>query len=143
MPGKTALLILILLAATVMAQQATDKPTIKMVPADNISPASGQEMYQSYCASCHGAGGNGNGPAAKALKSAPANLTMLAKSNGGAFPAGRFRAVLSGKATIAAHGSPEMPLWGNIFRRMSHSHDGEVQQRVFNLSNYVQSLQQL
>jgi len=34
-----------------------------------------------------------------------------------------------------------MPVWGTVFWRMSQGHEGEVQQRVTNLSNYIKSLQ--
>jgi mono/diheme cytochrome c family protein len=62
-------------------------PEIKHVPATYTSPSSGKEMYNAYCASCHGADGKGDGPAAPALKAPPTNLTTLAAKNGGAFPA--------------------------------------------------------
>lgn len=139
---KTILILMVVTAVAVMAQQGTPKPKLNSVPAEYTSPASGAEMYHSYCASCHGADAKGNGPAAVALKSAPTDLTLLARKNGGKFPADRFRAVLTGKAAVPAHGSQEMPVWGKIFWKMSEGHQGEVQQRVFNLSNYVESLQQ-
>lgn len=142
MTRKLALLLIVILAAgTVAAQQAT-QPTIKKVPAPYTSAASGQEMYVSYCASCHGTDGKGLGPAAPAMKAPPTDLTLLARTHGGRFPADHFAAILSGKATVAAHGSQEMPVWGNVFWKMSQGHPGEVQQRVVNLSNYVASLQQ-
>ena len=46
----------------------------------------GAALYQSYCASCHGAGGQGDGPAAAGLSVPPADLTRLAQRNGGTFP---------------------------------------------------------
>ncbi|HVP43869.1 MAG TPA: cytochrome c [Terriglobales bacterium] len=138
---KTAIILLITLGAAVMAQEAA-KPQVKKVPAEYTSASSGEEMYQTYCASCHGKDGRGQGPAAPALKSTPTDLTLLAKKNGGKFPRDHFSAVLTGKAAVTAHGSQEMPVWGKIFWKMSEGHQSEVQQRVFNLSSYVQSLQQ-
>ena len=135
------ILILILCAASVVAQQAA-KPEVKKVPATYTSPASGAEMYQSYCASCHGKDGRGQGPAAPAMKASPTDLTTLSKTNGGKFPSDRFAAVLTGKASVAAHGSQDMPVWGRIFWKMSQGHASEVQQRVTNLSTYVEAMQQ-
>ncbi len=43
--------------------------------ADNI--ARGRQLYDQNCASCHGAQGLGDGPAAKSLRPPPANLTGL------------------------------------------------------------------
>jgi mono/diheme cytochrome c family protein len=106
-----------------------------------ISPASGHDMFMSYCAPCHGKAAKGDGPAASALKIAPANLTVLAKENGGKYPSNKVTAILSGQTDLAAHGNKEMPVWGVVFWSMSGGHAGEVQQRVANLNRYVESLQ--
>jgi mono/diheme cytochrome c family protein len=103
---------------------------------------SGQDMYRSFCASCHGTDGKGNGPAAAALKKAPADLTLLSKKNGGKFPAERVRAYVEGTdaKTIEAHGSREMPIWGDVFRQIADD-PGAVRYRLFTLSSYLESLQ--
>lgn len=41
-----------------------------------MSIVRGRDLYGPNCASCHGAGGRGNGPAAAALRIKPADLTM-------------------------------------------------------------------
>ena len=125
--------------ATLNAQDA--KPKINPVPATYTSPASGPEMYQNYCAACHGKNGSGDGPAAPALRAVPTDLTTLARKNGGKFPTAHFSSVLTGKATVAAHGSQEMPVWGKVFWKLSEGHQPEVQQRVSNLEQFVESLQ--
>ena len=94
-----------------------------------------------YCAVCHGRNGKGGGPAADALKVAPANLTLLSQKNNGKFPANHVTSILRGEASLSAHGSQEMPVWGPIFWKMSHGNAGEVQQRIANLSKYIESLQ--
>lgn len=99
-------------------------------------------MFINYCAACHGQDAKGNGPAAAALKQAPANLTELAKENGGKFPDMKVTAVLRGEAKVAAHGTQEMPVWGPVFWHMSQGHPAEVQQRITNLSRYLKSLQE-
>lgn len=109
--------------------------------AEPTSPASGHDMFMSYCASCHGKEAKGNGPAASALKIKPADLTALAQKNGGKYPAMKVTAVLSGQVDLAAHGNKEMPVWGKVFWRMSGGHPAEVQQRVANLNRYIESLQ--
>ena len=130
--------------AMVVPSVAQDEPKkeIKHVPMRATSAASGQEMYKSYCASCHGTEGKGNGPAAEALKVPPTDLTALAEKNGGKYPALKVAAILRGEEVPSAHGSKDMPIWGNLFWKMSGGHEAEVQQRVANLSKHIESLQQ-
>jgi mono/diheme cytochrome c family protein len=129
----------LLIAVLVYAQT---KPEVKHVPAPWTSAASGKEMYKSYCASCHGEIGKGNGPAAAALKAAPSDLTQLSRNNSGKFPAERVISILRGQATVTAHGNRDMPVWGPVFWHMSQGHEGEVQQRIANLTHYLETMQQ-
>ena len=114
---------------------------IRKAPAPYTSAASGQEMYVAYCASCHGRDAKGDGPAARALKARPADLTALAATNNGKFPSNHVAAVLSGQEEVMAHGSKDMPVWGPVFFRVSQGRPGEVQQRISNLTRYLESLQ--
>src|ERR1035438_7103845 len=80
--------ILLTLATAALCAPNEGRPVIQKTPAGRTSASSGQEMYRAYCASCHGAGGKGDGPASAALKSRPLDLTGLAKQNAGKFRAG-------------------------------------------------------
>jgi mono/diheme cytochrome c family protein len=132
----------ILVCVTVAVVYAEDqKPAVKHVPAPQTSAASGKQMFETYCASCHGTSGRGDGPASGALKSPPADLTALSKKNNGKFPADRVTSILRGQATVTAHGNRDMPVWGPVFWHMSQGHEAEVHQRVANLTRYVESLQ--
>jgi len=135
---------LIVVTFTVAAQdqpQDQSKPVIQHTAVKATSPASGKEMYTAYCAVCHGTDGKGGGPAAGALKTPPADLTTLSKNNGGKFPALKVTTSIRGEANLPAHGSKDMPVWGSLFWGMSHGHQGEVQQRVANLTEYIEKLQ--
>ena len=132
--------VLLLSAAFAMAQQA-GTTQLKHVPVKPTNAASGQEMFASYCAVCHGANATGNGPAQPALKIAATDLTVLAEKNGGKYPAMHVSSVLRGDAELAAHGSKDMPVWGPLFRNLSQGHDAEVQQRIANINMYIESLQ--
>lgn len=135
-------LVFTLVAAAQENQQPPAEKKIKKVPASYTSPASGAEMYKQYCASCHGLDGKGNGPAAPALKSAMPDLTTMAKrSSDGKYPYDRVYSVINGTVEMPAHGSKEMPVWGRIFWRMSEGHQAEVQQRVVNLTKYIEKMQ--
>lgn len=139
--SQKVLAVLALGLAGTYAVAQDQKTEVTHVPAPLTSPASGREMFMNYCAPCHGKDATGNGPAASALKQAPANLTELAKENGGKFPDLKVMAALRGEAKVTAHGTQEMPVWGPVFWRLSQGRPGEVQQRIVNLSSYIKSLQ--
>jgi mono/diheme cytochrome c family protein len=124
-----------------VAAQDQPKKTIEHVTMTFTSPASGKEMYTAYCAVCHATDGKGGGPAASALKTAPADLTLLSKDNGGKYPSLKVTSAIRGTSELPSHGSKEMPVWGPLFWGLSNGHEGEVQQRVANLTQYIESLQ--
>jgi mono/diheme cytochrome c family protein len=113
---------------------------VKKEPVQTTSPNSGSEMFHSYCAPCHGADGKGDGPAATSLKNPPANLTQLAKKNGGRFPADHVTTVLR-NGVSGAHGSSDMPIWGPLFSQVSGHDDALVQMRISNLVRYLETIQ--
>lgn len=125
------------LATTAFAQA---KPRVETVSPTPTSPADGKAMFKQYCAVCHGMDGKGAGPASAALKAAPADLTSLTARNGGKFPDVKVFGSIKGEVGLAAHGSKEMPIWGDVFRSMGRS-EAEAQLRITNLTNYVKSIQ--
>jgi mono/diheme cytochrome c family protein len=134
----------ILLAISVFSaaqDKEQTKPAIKHVPITPASATSGKEMFNSYCAVCHGKTGTGDGPAASALKTAPTNLTTLAKKSDGKYPAAHVAAVIRGQANLPAHGTQDMPVWGPLFSSISQGHESQVQQRIANLVEYIETLQ--
>lgn len=131
---RIALFLTLLGGLSLPAQQ------IKSVPIARTRADSGKQMFEAYCASCHGLDGKGNGPAASALKAQPADLTMLAANNGGKFPNNNVAVTIS-SVSSPVHGSKEMPIWGPLLSAVSTS-QGEVQLRVSNLVHYIESLQQ-
>jgi mono/diheme cytochrome c family protein len=115
--------------------------TINKTPAPYTSPASGQEMYKAYCASCHGLDGKGAGPAATAMKAPIPDLTQLSAKNGGKFPMDHVMQVIRGDVNSPAHGSKDMPVWGPVFMSVSGHQPAQVLQRTQNLGKYIESLQ--
>ena len=124
------------------AKTASAKPEIKNVPAGYADPSSGKQMFNAYCASCHGQDAKGNGPAAPALKVPATDLTTLAAKHGGAFPDSHVAEAIKGDWMVAAHGSKEMPVWGPVFLYLGERDPGLMQLRVRNLTKYIASLQQ-
>lgn len=143
-PGlRIGFLLLPFLAAALLAAnlgRAQDK-TIKKVPITQSNSTSGKQMFADYCAPCHGLSGKGDGPAASALKAAPVDLTQLAKKNGGKYPGDHVMTVLRQGSPNASHGNTDMPVWGPLFKSLNPSAPELVDQRVRNLSRYIESLQ--
>jgi mono/diheme cytochrome c family protein len=84
----------------------------------------GKAEFRSSCASCHGADGRGKGPVSGLLKVPPPDLTILAKNNNGVFPTNAIYETIYGSKITSAHGTREMPIWGERFNPiMSLPHD--------------------
>jgi mono/diheme cytochrome c family protein len=122
------------------AVAAQDKPKIVNKPPPFVEGGDSPGMFREYCAPCHGLTGRGDGPAAKALKTVPADLTTLSARNGGKFPDARVRRYIEGLDEIPAHGSRDMPVWGKALRGLPGGESG-MRLRVEALTRHVESLQ--
>jgi cytochrome c oxidase cbb3-type subunit III len=74
--------------------------------------AAAKDNYTTFCVKCHGAGGQGNGPAAATLHTKPRNYTdcaTMAKIS----DATLFKAIKDGGASVGL--SAEMPAWSKGF----------------------------
>ena len=132
---KTVVGIVLALGSAAPAAQRAPSPSLA------LESTAGRDSFAFYCASCHGADGRGDGPAALTLRMPPADLTTLAQRNGGQFPKDRvFEAVAGTGRALAAHGSTDMPVWGPIFRGLDSS-EARNTQRLSNIVTYLQSLQ--
>ncbi len=120
---------------------ADTRPVLKKVPPSVTSPASGKEMFNTYCAVCHGRDAKGGGPAVSALKVPPPDLTQLTSKNNGKFPELKVYGTIRGDSELPAHGSKDMPVWGNVFQSMSRDNGAGMQMRVANLTAYIKSMQ--
>jgi mono/diheme cytochrome c family protein len=142
---KTMILLgmLVVVTGICLAQNQTEgKTVVKETTIKQTNAVSGKQMFTEYCASCHGADGKGNGPAANAMKMQPTDLTQLARKHDGKYPANHVASVLKfGEGGEGAHGSAEMPVWGPLFHSLDKFHDNVVQQRISNIVNYIETLQ--
>jgi mono/diheme cytochrome c family protein len=136
--NKRALGVLILTGLAAAASlNGQGRPAVAL-PAE-ADLLTGSISFDLYCASCHGRSGQGNGPAASSLRTAPADLTLLARRNGGTFPRERLAATIDGTSGSATHGSPDMPVWGPTFRALDA--DGREEGRLRNLVAFIESIQ--
>jgi nucleotide-binding universal stress UspA family protein/mono/diheme cytochrome c family protein len=103
---------------------------------------SGAEVFRTYCASCHGTSARGDGPLASSMTRKPANLTEIAKRNGGQFPTELVVKTIDGRQPVRGHGGPEMPVWGDVFVRSREAGDADrVKAVIKSLADYLESIQ--
>jgi mono/diheme cytochrome c family protein len=100
-----------LLAALLAACDAWDRHLAAQAAVN--SP--GRILYLTYCESCHGVAGNGDGPAAGSLRTPPADLTRLWRRYGTPLDRQRLAEYIDGRLLVSFHGRREMPIWGDEF----------------------------
>ena len=114
-------------------------PQIGVAQEDEIT-AGGRFQYQSHCAICHGTKGTGDGRMKEELLAKPADLTQLAKKNGGQFPFWTVYRAIDGREEIKAHGPRTMPVWGSWFQKTEGS-ELLATGRILELIYYLKSIQ--
>jgi nucleotide-binding universal stress UspA family protein/mono/diheme cytochrome c family protein len=102
----------------------------------------GAEIYRTYCAVCHGTAARGDGPLSSTMLKKPANLTEIAKRNGGVFPSEMVFKTIDGRQPVRGHGGPDMPVWGDAFAKSREAGDAErVKTVIQSLVDYLGSIQ--
>lgn len=92
--------------------------TAEELPGTPTNTATGKQLYQQLCASCHGVQFDGKGPAARAVFPAPANLIKHVKEHS-----------MMGIMHPIMHGDGAMPSWRNI---VTH-------EEAFSIAKYLQN----
>ena len=123
---------LVSLAATAVAQPKVDI---------------GKREFETKCAVCHGLDGKGRGPYAEQLKRDLADLTTMARRNGGVFPVSRTYDMIEGAG--GGHGTREMPVWGLAYTiqaaeelpDLPYNQAKFVRTRIMALLEYLNQLQ--
>lgn len=136
---------LALLAAAALGFALAGSETRAVEPGPVYSATVGDHTYTVYCANCHGLDGRGKGEVAPTLTAKPTDLTRLAATNNGVFPTERVREVIDGRADIAAHGTREMPVWGELFLwpgKDSPERREQVERKIGDLIAYLSSIQE-
>ena len=131
----------LLFSASLVACGILAAQEVKRVEIQPTMATSGKAMFEQYCAVCHGAGGQGDGAAASALKKRPADLTQLSRKNGGAFPEIKVVRYIKGSDEVAAHGTRDMPVWGAVIGSLRPNNPEVTELRIRQMAQYVESLQ--
>jgi mono/diheme cytochrome c family protein len=129
------------------AQTATPTPspvtgTLQHAVGPDLSEAAfGETIYLRYCAACHGRSLKGDGPVAPGLVNKPIDLTTLASRFGGTFPYDKVVAMIDGRQSTRMHGTPDMPVWGEVFALTTGTDAPSAESAVKRIAHYVWSNQ--
>jgi len=109
--------------------------------------AAGHQEFRHSCVVCHGLTGKGESvmTTLNLLAIKPPDLRQLRKRNQGTFPFWQMYRVIDGRQEILAHGSRDMPMWGDIFIRQENgtiADDARAIGRILQLLYYLESIQQ-
>lgn len=128
-------------------------PTVAVAASAALLVACAPEMrastaaqdYATHCASCHGASGRGDGPAAAGLTPRPADLTTISARHGGTFLRLQVLGWISGYTM--GRSESHMPVYGRLLdgeRIMYDAGDGNpapTPARIVGLVEYLERLQ--
>jgi hypothetical protein len=119
---------------------------VACIPAEP-QPVARQD-FQTFCTSCHGDAGRGDGPLAASLRPSPADLTTIAARNGGVFPTTRVMSVIDGYTRGLHARADPMPEFGALLDGRTVLYDDglggppvPVPERLRNLAAYIERLQ--
>jgi mono/diheme cytochrome c family protein len=124
-----------------------------VLPSGAVAQEIGKASFMANCAVCHGADGKGNGPIVDMLTNGPSDLTKIAAENGGTFPIETIYNVIADPDQNRAHGTSEMPIWGNRFNDQIIAQEGEfgvggsagptAQAQILELVYFLATIQEL
>jgi len=110
----------------------------------SLADYSGEEIFNRFCASCHGEMAHGDGPVARSLGVMVPDLTKITQRYGG-FPTNLIRDTIDGRgARVDAHGSRTMPVWGYEFwveEGGDKAAQDEMRKTIAKLVDYLRSIQ--
>jgi len=140
-PGRVTLLRI--LVSTVLLGMV---PALHATELEPLLSYSGPQLYQRFCASCHGPQAYGDGPVAATLKVMVPDLTRIARrQQNGEFPEQRIREIVDGRAVLPAHGLRDMPVWGYELEAQAPPDQpgrAAAQSLIDKLVGYLRSIQQ-
>lgn len=101
-----------------------------------VSPVDGKALYETFCVSCHGRAGRGDGPAAATHTPPVPDLTLITTRDG-KFDSGHVQQhIVEGKGQGGV-----MPNWKYVLKSRLGGDPGRAQLAVVNLARHIQSMQ--
>jgi Cytochrome C oxidase, cbb3-type, subunit III len=132
------------IAIAAAALLGTAALTSRAFDAVSLADYTGEELFQRFCAACHGEMAHGDGPVAHTLSVIVPDLTLITRRYG-EFPAARIRETIDGRGVmVAAHGTRVMPVWGYEFwveEGADRTAQQEARETIDKLVDYLRSIQ--
>ena len=88
---------------------------VACVPNEMPEASDGRALYMEYCSACHGENAKGDGPMARAMTTAPKDLTLISLRHGDSFPRAKVLSTIDGYARSDLDG-PGMPEFGELLQ---------------------------
>ena len=104
----------------------------------------GEQLYQTYCSTCHGDSAGGAGPLSSLLTVDVPDLRKMSANNHGEFPMLQVIHVIDGRSGMRAHEGP-MPYFGELFFSEDFGPYGSeaiIRGQTLSLALYLESIQQ-
>lgn len=95
------------------------------LPAAAEDMTAGAREYANSCAACHGTDGKGEGVLSGHLNARVPDLTQLQANNDGVFPVSYAYEVIENSFEVGAHGTTDMPAWGQRYKYDANRRLGE------------------
>lgn len=127
-------------AATVV-ELSSEGLAVRPAAAGDAPLAHDKGVYLKYCGSCHGPAGKGDGLLSGYLNPKPTDLTQLQKKAGGKWEPVAVARAIDGTRNVGAHGTSDMPVWGEVLREQGES-PGGVQRKIDEIVDYLHSIQE-
>lgn len=141
MTRLTAVLVSLLLVGLASAPAARVQARPSGTGVGDPGREDGAQLYKTWCATCHGRTGQGDGVLAPMMKKIVPDLTGIAARNGGVFPTAHVRRIIDGR-DVGSHGDPEMPVWGSAFRATPDGYsDAVARARIDAIVGFLDSIQ--
>ena len=112
---------------------------------NDVAGMNGHEMYGQLCASCHGLGGKGDGPAAPALDISVPDLTLLGSGDRHQLSHAELEGIIAGRSRTVHQNVVGMPLWELEFQYVRPKWNGQprtayARSQIHKLTEYVEEL---
>lgn len=102
--------------------------------------AKGKAHFQKYCSTCHGL--DGTGIIIDTFDIQPADLTQIrGDRDSQEFPILEIANIIDGRKMVKAHGTREMPVWGEVFSTDEHLSESQIKGKLGELIAYLMSIQ--
>ena len=101
----------------------------------------GKAHFMKYCSSCHGE--DAKGKRIDTLTIQPKDLTTITRqTKAKEFPILEVARMIDGRNMSNAHGTRQMPVWGEVFSTQEHLDEKQIKGKMGEIIAYLMSIQE-